>query len=192
MAEPAPKRMCLDEFLWWDDGTDTRYELIGGLPVAMAPPAEVHRVLAIRLGGRIDSVLSTRRPCNAQSEAGIVRPDRADTFFVAEIAATCAPIEPGRQATKDPFLIIEVLSPGTERHDRRIKLPVYRQLDSVEEILLLAADEYHAELHRRSGPQWITEILRGRDAVLTLRSAGVTIAFAALYEGVAFDETAEG
>ena len=42
--------MTLEEFLRWDDGTDTHYELIGGFPVAMAPPAEVHRALAVRLG----------------------------------------------------------------------------------------------------------------------------------------------
>jgi oligopeptide/dipeptide ABC transporter ATP-binding protein len=30
----------LDEFLRWDDGTETHYELIGGFPMAMAPPAE--------------------------------------------------------------------------------------------------------------------------------------------------------
>jgi Uma2 family endonuclease len=39
MAEPAISRMTLEEFLRWDDGTDARYELIDGFPVAMAPPA---------------------------------------------------------------------------------------------------------------------------------------------------------
>jgi len=30
MAEPTIKRMTLDEFLHWEDETDTRYELIDG------------------------------------------------------------------------------------------------------------------------------------------------------------------
>jgi hypothetical protein len=38
MAEPAGKRMSLAAFLEWDDGTDTRYELVDGRIVAMAPP----------------------------------------------------------------------------------------------------------------------------------------------------------
>jgi Uma2 family endonuclease len=38
MAELAIKPMTLEEFLRWDDGTETRYELVGGIPVAMAPP----------------------------------------------------------------------------------------------------------------------------------------------------------
>jgi Uma2 family endonuclease len=158
--------MLLDEFVCWDDGTETHYELIGGFPVAMAAPAEAHRMLTVRIVSRIDAALARRRPCNAQIEAGVVRGDRADTYFEADIAATCAANEPGRQAIKDPFLIVEILSPGTERHDRRVKLPAYRQIDSVEEILLVASDEPYAELHRRVGGQWITEIVRGEDGAV--------------------------
>ena len=190
MAELAIKPMTLDEFLRWDDGTETHYELIGGFPVAMAPPAEVHRVLAMRLGSRIDAALSSRRPCNAQIEAGIIRPDRADAYFEADIATSCAAIEIGRQAMRDPFLIIEILSPGTERHDRRVKLPAYRQIESVQEIVLIASDGIYAELHRRSRAQWITEILRGDESTLALASVGIEIAMSDLYEGIAFEDPA--
>ncbi len=185
MAEPAIKPMTLDDFLRWDDGTETHYELIGGFPVAMAPPAEAHRILSMRLGSRIDAALAGRRPCNAQLEAGVIRPDRADTYFEADIAATCEGNEVGRQAIKDPFLIVEILSPSTERHDRRIKLPVYRQIATVQEILFIASDGLYAELHRKSGEQWITEILRGADARLALTSVGIEISLAELYEGIA-------
>ncbi len=185
MAELAIRPMTLDEFLRWDDGTETHYELIGGSPVAMAPPSEGHSILTVRLVTRIDAALTGRRPCRAQIEAGVVRPDRADTYFVADIAATCAPIEGGRQAIKDPFLIVEILSPSTERHDRRIKLPVYRQIATVQEILFIASDGLYAELHRRSGAQWITEILRGADARLALISVGIEISLSDLYEGIA-------
>jgi Uma2 family endonuclease len=186
MAEPAIKSMTLDEFFHWDDGTDTHYELIAGFPVAMAPPAEVHRALAVRLVSRIDGALSERRPCNAQIEAGVMRSDRADTYFEADIAASCAPIEFGRQAIDEPFLIVEILSPGTERHDRRIKLPAYRRIDSVREIALIASDGVYAEVHRRAGPQWVTEILRGREALLALHSVPTEIGLGDLYDGITF------
>ncbi len=188
MAEPAIKPMTLDEFLRWDDGTETHYELVGGFPMAMASPAEAHRILAMRLGSRIDAALANRRPCNAQIEAGVIRPERADTYFEADIAATCERNEVGRQAIKDPFLIIEILSPSTERHDRRVKLPVYRQIATVQEILFLASDGIYAELHRRSGAQWITEILRGADARLALTSVGIEIPLGDLYEGIALGD----
>src|SRR5215470_7257908 len=149
MADPAMRRMSLDEFLWWDDGTDTRYELIDGFPVAMAPPAEAHRILAMRLGSRIDAKLAVRRPCNAQIEPGVVRPDRADSYYVPDIAVTCEPNAPGRQAMINPLLIVEILAPSTERSDRRLNLSVYQKLQSVREIMLIDADSYHAEVYRR-------------------------------------------
>jgi Uma2 family endonuclease len=188
MAEPAIKPMTLDEFLRWDDGTETHYELIGGFPVAMAPPAAAHRILATRLVSRIDAALASRRPCNAQGEAGIIRPDLADTYFEADIAATCERHEFGQQALGEPFLIVEILSPSTERHDRRTKLPVYRQIATVQEILFLASDGLYAELHRRSGAQWITDILRGADARLALASVGIEIPLAELYDGIAMPD----
>jgi Uma2 family endonuclease len=180
--------MTLDEFLRWDDGTDTHYELIGGFPVAMAPPAAAHRILAMRLGSRVDTALARRRPCNAQGEAGITHPERADTYFEADIAASCERHEFGQQALREPFLIVEILSPSTERHDRRVKLPIYRQIGSVEEILLIASDGFYAELHRRSGTQWITEIVRGPEAAISLSSVGIEMRLAELYEGIALGD----
>jgi Uma2 family endonuclease len=180
--------MTLDEFLCWDDGTDTRYELIGGFPVAMAPPAAAHRILAVRLVSRIDSALAARRPCNAQVEAGVIR---ADTYFEADIAATCERHEFGQQALKEPFLIVEILSPSTERHDRRVKLPVYRQMETVQEILLIDSDGLYTEVHGRAGAQWVTEIGRGPEAVLSLTSAGMEVRLGELYKGIELTEPNE-
>ena len=47
MSDLAYRSMTLDEFLRWDDGTDTHYELIGGSPVAMAPPGG-RRIASLR------------------------------------------------------------------------------------------------------------------------------------------------
>lgn len=184
--------MTLDDFLTWEDGTDTRYELIGGFVVAMAPPAPVHSALVTRLGARIDAALASRRPCTAYTEAGILRQDRADSFFVADIAVSCGPIDPRKQWVDDPILVLEILSPSTERHDRRFKVPVYREIETVQEVLLVGSDARYAELHRRAGEQWIVEILRGVGDTIRLTSVGAEIPLAELYDGIVFDEQLAG
>jgi Uma2 family endonuclease len=191
MSELAEKRMSLDEFPAWDDGTDTRYELIDGVRVAMAPPAEAHRILAMRLGSRIDAALQDRRTCNVQIDAGVLRPDRADSYYVPGIAVTCRANAPHRQAIVDPVLIVEILSPSTERHDRRVKLPIYRQIASVREILLVDADSHYGELHRRDNDRWVVELLRGADAMLFLASVGRRPPMSELYEGIAIPAVTE-
>jgi Uma2 family endonuclease len=188
MAEPALKRMSVDEFLRWEDGTDTRYELVDGVVVAMAPPARSHRILAARLGGAIDAALRRRRPCAAESEAGVARPDRADLCFVADIAVSCDPARRDEQLIPNPMLIVEILSPGTNAFDRNVKVPEYRQIPSVQEILLLDSTTAFAEILRRDGERWITEIVQGTEATLSLASVPLTVAMSELYEGVPLPE----
>src|SRR5438132_12028323 len=84
MSEPAIRGMTVDEFLRWEDGTDTRYELVGGFVVAMAPPAARHSRLAVAIGAGLRAALRGRRECGAYGEAGIVRPDRDVTCYVAD------------------------------------------------------------------------------------------------------------
>jgi len=184
MSEAAFKRMTVAEFLRWEDGTDTRYELLSGSPVAMAPPAIAHGILALRLGARIDAALRSRPQCFGQSEAGIIKPDRDDTCYIADIAVTCTPPERGQQLLRNPLLIVEILSPGTALYDRQIKVSDYRRIPSVEEILLIDSASIFAEVLRREGNRWITEIVRGPHATLSLASLGLTAAMFDLYEGI--------
>jgi Uma2 family endonuclease len=185
MAEPAISGMTVDEFLRWEDGTDMRYELVGGVVVAMAPPAPAHGFLAARLCIAIGTALRSRLPCMVQIEAGIARPDRDDTYYVADLAVTCNPPPPDEPVIGDPLLIAEVLSPTTASYDRQRKVADYRQIASVQEILLIDSQTVFAEVLRRSGDQWITEIIQGPTATLTLSSIALSIPMAELYEGIA-------
>src|SRR5271156_6421900 len=184
MAEPAIRRMTLEEFLHWEDGTDTRYELIDSFPVAMAPPARAHGILCARLAGEFNAALRSRRPCTTQTEAGIARPDLSDSCYIADLAVTCRPYQRGEQLVEDPILIVEVLSPGTERHDRRAKVPAYREIENVQEILLIDSEAAYAEIFRRRGTAWFSEIVRGREAELHLASIELHLAMSELYEGI--------
>jgi Uma2 family endonuclease len=76
MAEQALKLMTVDEFLAWDDGTDTRYELADGVVRAMSPPGGPHRTIVGNTSGVLYNALSRRRPCRGEPEAGLRIDDR--------------------------------------------------------------------------------------------------------------------
>jgi len=188
MAEAALKGMTVDEFLRWEDGTDTRYELFSGFVIAMAPPAARHSLLAAALGGEIRSALRSRSPCRVYSEAGITRPDRNDTCYVADLAVTCEPLRVDDRLIRNPILIVEILSPSTAVFDRQTKVADYRQIASVEEILLIDSESVFAEVLRRDGDRWITEMVQGPGATLSLGSVPLSISMAELYEGIPMPE----
>jgi Uma2 family endonuclease len=74
---------------------------------------------------------------------------------------------------RDPLLIVEILSPGTALYDRQTKVSDYRRIASVQEILLIDSASIFAEVLRREGDRWITEIVRGPQATLSLASIGL-------------------
>lgn len=184
MSEAAVKRMSLAAFLRWEDGTDSRYELRDGMVVAMAPQAPPYGFLAARLCAGIEGVLRSRRPCMVQVEAGIARPGCDDTCYVADLAVTCTPWQHSDRLIADPVLIVEILSPGTALYDRQTKVSDYRRIPSVGEILLIDSASVFAEVLRREGDRWITEIVRGPQARLSLASIGLTAVMSELYEGI--------
>lgn len=182
MTDAAVRRMTVEEFCSWEGGDGRRWELRDGVPVMMAPGTRAHGRVAGRLAGRIDEALRGRRPCEAVVEAGIASALRDDTLLVADVAVTCAPPSPGERLVADPVLVVEVLSPSTARDDRGEKLPDYRAMPSVREILLVEAETPHAEIHRRlDGDRWLTTLLRGPDALLELESVGLAVRLGDLY-----------
>jgi Uma2 family endonuclease len=160
MASPAPKQMTLTEFLEWDDGTDRRYELLDGIPMMMAPSLEAHGEIAVALGAEIRARLQP--PCRVISEAGVLIPDRPDTYYIADQAVTCAPREPGRRMVVEPVLLVEILSPSTGQVDRWRKVADYRTIQSMREILVVFSDERRVELQRRTSDGWRVEDLIGK------------------------------
>lgn len=186
MAEPARKLVTVEEFLRYEGESGRRYQLFGGEIVMMAPAARAHGVIVSRADFALRSRL--RLPCEPQVEAGILLPWTSHSFYVADLAVTCAPF--GRELwCPDPILIVEVLSPSTQADDRGVKLRAYRRLPSVRHILLLASDQPAAEHYARSGERWLLTDLDLSDT-LRLDGLDVELALDELYAGLSFEEEA--
>lgn len=159
MAERALSSMTVDEFLRWEDGTETRYELSDGFVRAMAPPDAVHRIVVANLTAIIHAALRSRPPCRPENEAGLRIGER--TMWQADIAATCHP--PSREIAA-PMLVVEVLSPSTRTHDLGRKLPDYRALATVREIWLADSERRWLQRRERDGERWIVQDFVGAGA----------------------------
>ena len=120
-------------------------------------------------------------------EAGVRLPARDDAFYQADMVIGCTPLAADSVTVPEPVAIVEVLSPTTAAHDRGTKVPDYRALKSVQEILLVSSTREKAEVWRRKGDDWTVTDLEGRDALLRLDSIGVEVPLASVYEGVVFD-----
>jgi Uma2 family endonuclease len=159
MAEQARKLMTVDEFLAWDDGTDTRHELADGVIVAMAPPGGPHRTIVFNVSGVAYNALRGRRPCRGEVEAGLRINEHV--MWQADLAVTC---ESAAREIVDPLLVVEVLSPSTRAHDLGRKLTDYKSLASVQEIWMVDSEQRWLQLWRRGGEGWTGQDLVGSTA----------------------------
>ena len=190
MTLPALDPMTLDKFLEWDSGDDRRYELFDGLPRAMVTRSAAHQIIAANFVRHLMEALDDRLPCHARVEAPIAVPGRDDACHVADLAVTCQLHELDQKLTPEPVLVVEILSPSTESHDRRIKLPDYRAIPSVREIVLVSQDSCYCEVHRRlDDGRWLTDLVRFPDARLRLESIGLDQPMAVLYAHVKLDQS---
>lgn len=181
MVEHArTSRMTLTDFLRWDDGTGRHYELVDGQPVAMTPPKEAHGTVTINLGAALKARL--KPPCRVQGEAGILPPNREDSWYQADLAVTCAPPAPDRQWVENPILIVEVGSDSTAAQDRGEKAPDYREIPTLRHLLLVSTRKRRVEHWMRDGGEWIGQHLIG-DAVIALPGLDTSLPMSEIYEG---------
>jgi Uma2 family endonuclease len=175
MAGPAPKRMTVAEFLAWDDGTGTRYELVGGRPVAMNPSAEPHVRITMNVYDALARQL--RRPCRGYMGGGVWLAEDDETWREPDVFVSC---HEGEGFSRHPRLVVEVLSPSTEREDRTKKLDFYRQFPSLEAVLLVWQDTRRVELHERRPEGWLVRDLIGSGSV-AVRELGAELALDEIY-----------
>ena len=181
MTEVADKLWTLEEFLAFDDGTDTSYQLFEGRIVAMNPPLVGHAALVGRLIRIIGNQL--KRPCEVYAEAGVIPINRRHSWYKVDLIVTCVPGNYKDQFIAEPALVVEVLSPSTSATDFNRKLPDYQQMPSMRDLLLVSSMERLIRHWRREPNGWMEHGHR-RSATVRLTGLPVVIAMRDLYEGI--------
>jgi Uma2 family endonuclease len=157
---PIPYRMTTEEFLHWipDDADTTRWQLVDGEPVAMAPANIRHG----RLQARIATLLTLRldqtgSPCSVVTAPGVVPGVRpSQNVRIPDLGVTCAP-DQGDALLPEPVLLIEILSPSNER-ETWTNIWAYATIPSVREIVVFSAVVIRAQVLRRASEgHWLPE-----------------------------------
>lgn len=133
MTMPQQERYTFEDVLSWDKSS--RAELIRGIPMLTAPPARVHQQAVMELSAQLHAYLQGKK-CRVYPAPFAVRPfarksdspGTTDTMVEPDITVICDPDKLDDLGCKGaPDLVIEVLSPSTQRHDRFVKFNLYER-----------------------------------------------------------------
>jgi len=110
-------------------------------------------------------------------------------YYYPDVVVTCDPPGGDPYLRTQPRLIVEVLSPTTERIDRHEKLLAYRNVPSLQEYVLVSQDEMRIELHRRQDDgQWALEIFTQPEESFILTSVDLRLTVGDVYRNVRLPE----
>lgn len=180
------KRLDLESFLALERAATEKHELWSGEAYAMAGASFAHNQLVANVVGELRARLRGR-PCQAlpsdlrvfvPAKGGIVYPDA--TILCGERLLR----DGAADVLLNPTVIVEVLSPETEKFDRGEKFEGYRGIPSVAEVLLIAQHTRRVEhFARQPDGSWLLRVYRDAD-VCPLPAASVELPLDELYAGV--------
>jgi Uma2 family endonuclease len=125
MTVATEKRMSLEEYLNYEDGTDTRYELVDGVLVEMGAESPINSRIAVFL-------ITVFAQWGLQSDwIGIKQMLQVDSAYITardpdlmiHSEASAVAFDDGRQeaclrlSEPNPLVVIEIVSPGGEATD---------------------------------------------------------------------------
>ena len=134
MAQPAEKaRYTFADVLTWNE--NERIEIINGEALMMAPPSRVHQEISGEIFRQLANYLEGKK-CRVYAAPFAVRlferdveaPEDVDTMVEPDLSVVCDSDKLDKYGCKGaPDVVIEILSPSTQRHDRLVKLGLYQR-----------------------------------------------------------------
>jgi Uma2 family endonuclease len=175
--------MTVAEFLAWAPPGPGLWQLVDGVPQAMAPASVTHGAIQGELCALIRNHLSEHgSPCRVITAPGVIPRVQSETNFrIPDLAVSCSSFETEESALSEPVLVIEILSPSNQA-ETWTNVFAYTTIPSVQEILILKTAVIGAELLRRdkdgSWPERPASFAQGD---LTLESIGFSFPLIAAY-----------
>ncbi|GAB4155061.1 MAG: Uma2 family endonuclease [Cyanobacteria bacterium J069] len=189
IAEPQFHRRSPQEYLDWEATQDVKHEYLDGEVFAMTGGTIAHNLISGNFYALLKSHLRGKG-CRAFIADVKVQVSDRGAYFYPDVMVSCDERDrPAVNLIQHPCLIVEVLSPTTEAFDRGEKFRRYRQLSSLQEYVLIDANQVSVDRFRRlSETHWELQSFAAEET-LELTSINWQGAIALLYEDVVFEPT---
>lgn len=187
---PTPitsQQMTLEEYLEFDANAEGRYEYFEGEVFELSGGSPEHSFLTSRIGFLLNSKLLPRG-CSVYSTDVKLKVPIVPTYRYSDGSVLCGkPIyeEIGTEKLlANPTLIVEVLSPSTEKFDREGKFKEYKSIPSFTEYLLISQDKKFVTLYTKYNEKFWFQSEYEAGETLKLESLDIELNINEIYEGI--------
>jgi Uma2 family endonuclease len=178
------QRMTEEEYLDFEMKSQEKHEFVDGQVFAMVGASRAQNRISINLVSALQRQLKGG-PCQAFITELKLRVRAARAFYYPDVVVTCDPGDRDPYIIDRPALVCEVTSPSTEGIDRREKLLAYRQIESLQEYVIVAQNRPRVEVYRRDDSgQWWHDVYEQMNAQIELQSVHSSVTLGEIYDGI--------
>ncbi len=185
------KAMTQAEFFLWAQSEEGRYEFDGIRPVAMTGGNLGHNQIMLATHRALDRHLAGSACRALGPEAGVATV--GETVRFPDAVVTCSKFNRSDLLVPSPVVVFEIVSPGSLRVDRVVKLREYQSVRSIRSYVIVESEAPAVTLLSRDeadGP--FSAIGLTEDDTLDLSCVGISLAVAELYDGLDFGSGGPG
>ena len=184
MSTPARKtRLASEEYLAIERAAEFKSEFYDGVMYAMSGASYEHNLINVNLLANLHNQLRGG-PCRA-----LVNDLRTSltqgNYAYPDIVVVCGKpefIDDQFDTITNPRVIIEVLSPSTQKWDRGGKFAHYQRIATLQHYILVGQDGPAVERRdRQADDSWLTTGISWPDGILTLGSIGTAVPLSEIY-----------
>lgn len=172
----------LDDFLAWEAEQPERQERIGGVVHAMVGGSLDHNQISMNVAYGFRRRLPPE--CRAfMSDVKVVTP--AKDVMYPDVLVACGAFDGKSTWLETPVVLVEVLSPSTQRLDHTRKRWAYASIPSLRHYVLVDQDEPVVEVaSSQDDGSWLSVIHRDLEAVAALPALGIELPCREIFAGV--------
>ena len=191
LVENIEKNYTIKEYLSLEDASVEKHEFYNGKIIKMSGAKPNHNIIAANIiAAFINALEKNEKEYFVLTSDSKIYNARLNSFLYPDAVVICEAIElyPGSETViTNPLLIVEVLSPSTEEHDRTGKFYDYKLIPSFKEyVLVWQTIPSVTASYKIADRTWQDTEAEGLDGSIYLQSIDCSIDLKKIYKGIKF------
>lgn len=177
----------VEEYLRIEDESLQKHEYHNGKIIPVSGASFIHNAIAVNVLTALKIATrgqdSTYYVTNSDTKIWIEAIERFVYPDVAVVSGAPYFFEKRKDIITNPLLVVEILSPGTQKKDRTSKFDLYRTLSSLKEYVLVDQDQSIVSIFSQAD-DWKETKARGMNQYVNLTSTNTVLELSGIYEGI--------